>query len=536
MMELSVTETETGVRKASYPPKSVSPASVENLSAVKEAAADLLEQLGITLTDRSLQSLKNPVAITVVQGQASLVPAPIGQQIAQNQQQETQARLSDAQTQLAEVQAQIALAKGITAQKQGTVVEALSYFIQATNYNPALTEATSRMNILNANISSGNIGADTRNEIAWRRQWVARLQEAETYFDNSIKTPLPYELVYSTDIQKGKINWQNETIELNFSMTFAPIDEAEALWKNPINGVISAVKNGLQATGRATAWELSNWPNSSAGAARISGLNNYITVVVEIINDKGRSIGRQTASVSYGYEVEKGIITQFKRWRETVSFPSVKADDITDTLTIRISSIDNIPAETASKQRNITILPLSDYHKRFTDGVAAKISAGALRIGDRGPAGGFIFYDKGMVSNGWRYLEVAPFAAEFDSDWGADGTEISGTGTEIGSGRRNTQIIIGHLSTLGESGKAAQLCATINCGGKTDWFLPSIDELELIYKNLKEKGGGGFSSGEYWSSSQHRFKHIAWAYIFKNGIPYDRSKFQANYVSAVRAF
>jgi hypothetical protein len=535
MLELSVTETETGVRKASYPPKSVSPASVENLSAVKEAAADLLEQLGITLTDRSLQSLKNPVAITVVQGQASLAPSPIGQ-TAQNQLQDTQARISDAQTQLAEVQAQIALAKGITAQKQGTVVEALSYFIQATNYNPALTEAASRMNTLNANISSGNIGADTRNEIAWRRQWVARLQEAETYFANYVKTPLPYELVYSTDIQKGKIDWQNETIELYFAMTFAPAYEAETAFMNPINGVISAVKNGLQATGRVATWELSRWPDRSAGVTRIASLDNYITVVVEIINDKGRSIGRQTTSVSYGYEVEDGIITQIRRWRENVSFPSVKADDITDTLNIRIISIDNIPAETASKQRKITILPLSDYHKRFADGVAAKIAAGALRIGDRGPAGGFIFYDKGRVSDGWRYLETAPFAAEFSAEWGAYGTDVSGTGKEIGSGRRNTQIIIGRLNALDETRKAAQLCSSLNCGGKTDWFLPSKDELNLMYRNLKNVGIGGFSDDQYWSSSQDD-KEDAWYQRFSDGNQNNRYfKYTARLVRAVRAF
>jgi tetratricopeptide (TPR) repeat protein len=544
MMELSVTETETGVRKASYPPKAVSPSSVEDLSAVKKAAADLLEQLGITLTNRSLQSLKNPVAITVVQGQASLAPVQTVQQTVQNQQQDTQTRLPDAQTQLAEVQAQIALAKGITAQKQGTVVEALSYFIQATNYNPTLTEAASRMNTLNANISSGNIGVDTRNEIAWRRQWVARLQEAEIYFDNSVKTPLPYELVYSTDIQKGKINWQNETIELNFSMTFAPIDEAEALWKNPISGVINAVKNGLQATGRAEVWELSYWPKIRAGGTRIIGIDyniphitdNNITVVAEIINDKGRSIGRQMAYISYGYEESGLIITKFNRWQGIVSFPSVKADDITDTLSVRISSIDGIPAETASKQRNITILPLTDYHKRFADIATAKISAGILRVGDRGPTGGFIFYDKGRVSDGWRYLEAAPFVTEFTAEWGS--VDGSGTVTEVGSGRRNTQIIIGRLSTLGVNGKAAQLCVSLNFGGKTDWFLPSKDELDLMYKNLEKNGVGGFSGGAYWSSSEG-INNSAWYQTFSSGVQtgsYTLNKMMTHSARAVRAF
>jgi len=35
-------------------------------------------------------------------------------------------------------------------------------------------------------------------------------------------------------------------------------------------------------------------------------------------------------------------------------------------------------------------------------------SAPVYHIGDTGPAGGIVFYDKGSYSNGWRYMEVAP--------------------------------------------------------------------------------------------------------------------------------
>ena len=129
------------------------------------------------------------------------------------------------------MQAENFLARGIAAERQGTVVEALSYFTQANNYDTNLAEAASRKTILNANISSGNIGADTRNEIAWRRQWIERLHEAEIVFTNYVKELQPHNLVYSIDIQKGNINWQNETIALSFSMEFIP----EKTWMNPVN-------------------------------------------------------------------------------------------------------------------------------------------------------------------------------------------------------------------------------------------------------------------------------------------------------------
>jgi len=39
------------------------------------------------------------------------------------------------------------------------------------------------------------------------------------------------------------------------------------------------------------------------------------------------------------------------------------------------------------------------------------------RIGDTGPAGGLIFYDKGNITGGWRYLEAAPASTEVKVIW-----------------------------------------------------------------------------------------------------------------------
>jgi TolB-like protein len=322
MLELAVTDVESGERKASYPPKAVSPFALENLSAVKEATAELLRQLGVQLTNAGLLEL-NSTANT------------------------------------AQVKAETALAKGIEAQKQGTTVEALSYFIQASNYNTGLTEAVSRMNILTANISSGNIGEDTRNDIAWRRQWVARLQETETFFANSIKAPQPYYIVYSTDIRQGKVDYQKETTDLTIWMGFYP----DYVWAENINEVISAVERGLQSTGRAQVWEL-DWPTKSISNPSpfiTQTKNSTATVVVEIINSEGRSIGRQTVKSPYGFESWAAVIIPLWQWEGDVVFTAVSANLITDKLTIRITSIDGIAAENASKQKNISVMPLTEW-------------------------------------------------------------------------------------------------------------------------------------------------------------------------------
>jgi hypothetical protein len=123
--------------------------------------------------------------------------------------------------------------------------------------------------------------------------------------------------------------------------------------------------------------------------------------------------------------------------------------------------------------------------------------AAEYKIGDTGPAGGIVFHDKRVVTNGWRYMEAAPYDLG-PVQWGplSSGALYSGAGI----GKANTQRIVSALKER-EDEFAALLCTELDINGYADWFLPSIDELDLMYKNLKEKGLGGFGSGYYWSSS-----------------------------------
>jgi hypothetical protein len=159
----------------------------------------------------------------------------------------------------------------------------------------------------------------------------------------------------------------------------------------------------------------------------------------------------------------------------------------------------------------------------------------SYKIGDQGPAGGIIFYDKGVFSDGWRYLEAAPDGTDYYAQWGSNGKNIAGTKTTIGSGKQNTQIIAGWLQQAGESGRAAQICAGLSINGFTDWFLPSKDELDLMYKNLKHTGLGGFGNNIYWSSSQGIY-FAAWYQRFSDGLQKSDSKKDGYLVRAARSF
>ena len=160
-------------------------------------------------------------------------------------------------------------------------------------------------------------------------------------------------------------------------------------------------------------------------------------------------------------------------------------------------------------------------------------------IGDNGPAGGFIFYiNPNPDKDGWKYLEAAP--KDFLS--GANGYHIQwynsdyiGTGATaiaIGAGKVNTQKIV---NIQGNGGYAAKLCIDLTINGYNDWFLPSIDELNLMHKNLFLKGLGGFVPTDYWSSSEYDVDY-AWYQYFMDGGLYHHNKESTGQVRAVRDF
>lgn len=155
---------------------------------------------------------------------------------------------------------------------------------------------------------------------------------------------------------------------------------------------------------------------------------------------------------------------------------------------------------------------------------------------DIGPAGGYIFYDRGYYSYGWRYLEAAP-VDQTSRAWGTYNYTVSGAdGIEIGTGQQNTLDIIAGDVLLD---KAADECANYSIvnGGiiYNDWFLPSKNELNLMYENLKVAGVGGFAVYFYWSSSEGNAEFV-WGQFFGNGNQFSNFKFDTFRVRAIRAF
>jgi hypothetical protein len=145
-------------------------------------------------------------------------------------------------------------------------------------------------------------------------------------------------------------------------------------------------------------------------------------------------------------------------------------------------------------------------------------------------AGGLVFYIDGTGIHG---LACSPSDISTLAEWGCYGTLISGAdGTSIGTGNQNTTDILNGCATLGI---AARICRNYSGGGHNDWFLPSIEELHLIYTNLYLNGFGELHEAWYWSSSEFD-KDIAKIFYFTTGLSSVNYKPNTGPVRAIRAF
>ena len=188
--------------------------------------------------------------------------------------------------------------------------------------------------------------------------------------------------------------------------------------------------------------------------------------------------------------------------------------------------------------------------KECTDPLAINYDADAtkddgscefIEIGDS-YQGGIVFY---LDSNNLGGLIAAPTDQSNAAEWGCQGTKIGAGGTVIGIGNQNTIDIEAGCTTVGT---AADICANLTLGGYSDWFLPSKDELNEMWKNLADSDGdgtntgpsdpnnlGSFANGYYWSSSETD-NDEAWGQIFDLGIQDYGDKVTTVNVRAVRSF
>jgi len=186
-------------------------------------------------------------------------------------------------------------------------------------------------------------------------------------------------------------------------------------------------------------------------------------------------------------------------------------------------------------------------------------AGGVCAVGDVGPGGGRVFHvapnnfaSGAPCGSACKYLEAAPvgwIAAATPAGqvncvgvgttsvdpkcvWSGDEVaQIGSTGRAIGAGYANTSAMI---AQSGVAGKAGTVARAFNGGGKTDWYLPSTEELVSLYVN---KGViGGLAPGYYWSSSELRGNEAFNLNFGAMDRDFKPRKSNSYYVRPVRAF
>ncbi len=133
-------------------------------------------------------------------------------------------------------------------------------------------------------------------------------------------------------------------------------------------------------------------------------------------------------------------------------------------------------------------------------------------IGENGPAGGIIFF---LEEDGRHGFEAAPTdqgTSSLGQGCGSGTNMLLGLSSDIGTGSSNTQKILTNCST---AGTAAAIAKAYSLNGYQDWYLPSKDELNELYKNKDILGN--FANEYYWSSSE-RSSFEGWLQNFTTGV------------------
>ncbi|MEI6047789.1 MAG: DUF1566 domain-containing protein [Bacteroidota bacterium] len=189
-----------------------------------------------------------------------------------------------------------------------------------------------------------------------------------------------------------------------------------------------------------------------------------------------------------------------------------------------VTATDNIKTAIQKLDGNIKALPASGTHylgEEFGGGIVFNIYKDVNGV----EKGLIVDYTQSSTSLQWSTTVTPTANTTATSTWNGDANTTALNSAEY---------------------PAAYYAATLSSNGFSDWYLPSIDELNLLYNNryhvnkaLTIKGSGTLlGNGSYWSSTDYNASDFSMALLFFFGeaSSYDYAKTLTEFVRVIRAF
>jgi len=201
----------------------------------------------------------------------------------------------------------------------------------------------------------------------------------------------------------------------------------------------------------------------------------------------------------------------------------------------------------------VALASAQDVDRITIESSSAQAIPAVYEVGDIGPGGGTIFYyseegfncGENFSSNGsptgekCNYLEAAPNTwSGGNKDPEAIYCDVNDPNSlifDLGAGFKNSRAMEG-ICSVGAANMVAAYNA-INGGGKSDWFLGSINEMAELHAAKNAVGGWRSGVALYWSSSTDRGDIAKIFYMNDTTFyPHIQGKQYSHYVRPIRAF
>jgi len=152
--------------------------------------------------------------------------------------------------------------------------------------------------------------------------------------------------------------------------------------------------------------------------------------------------------------------------------------------------------------------------------------------------GGIVFHVFKDADGNEHGLIVSVTDQSDSKDW-SQNTSDKTNAASTKDGLENTKTIV----AAGNDKSAAGICDAYTSGEFSDWYLPAVDEMQLLNDALKKvnkavvsvPNGKMLSERFYWTSTE-KMNGSAWGFDFGKGASSSSNKLRNAYVRAIRAF